>query len=664
MKFYSILFFALFSTVYGQKNNFEITHFITKDSIYIKWVPTNYKNYYNLLTLDNEVYFTDKNETSLSKVADIKIDAFSTRLTGNKFDRIKYERSIDILDGILKTHEQDSSSQKYAFAMASIESALNLEINKIAGNVIIFPRNKFKDKIIIQLKIGETITIQNIPIATSILPEPSTLAGKIDKKKIATLHWDAQVQNASYLGYIIERKVGNGNFEPILQQPFVDFKTNFEKEDRLASYRDEIVEQGKSYSYRITGINYFGFQGPHGKEVKVYIPILTNAILEIDTISANGFVRNIEISISKEDESKPFNLKKMMLLRSDSLLGEYKVIGEIKNPKNKEVFSLQMEKLTGEGNYYKLLGLSQDNDTANSAPYYFFTLDQEPPGIITNLTGKIDSLGIVSLTWTSPSDKDLLGYRIYRSNAKHEEFVEITTQLSLTTSYFDTLNLNSLSNEVYYFGFAVDKNYNQGNKSDTILLIKPDTIPPSTPFIIQLKKKKDNIFIEWENSFSTDIKKQYLIRSNQLKTDTLLVFNDTTSFYLDSTYLPSKTNIYKLIAEDIAGNKTMSEARSFTLEPGYRPTIKNIHGVSNKSSKCIDLSWDKPDFKVYQYYIYRKKGKNDFKLIKTLSGENLNGKITYTDKELEINNDYEYIIQYITEDGFRSLKNTPIKIRY
>ena len=94
------------------------------------------------------------------------------------------------------------------------------------------------------------------------------------------------------------------------------------------------------------------------------------------------------------------------------------------------------------------------------------------------MEGLIDSNSVAKITWTAPNDKDLQGYRVFRSNSLKEEFVEKTTKPDLTTTYLDTLDLNNLTSEVYYFVRAVDQNYNNDENTEPILLLKPDTIPP------------------------------------------------------------------------------------------------------------------------------------------------------------------------------------------
>lgn len=432
------------------------------------------------------------------------------------------------------------------------------------------------------------------------------------------------------------------------------------------SFRDEKLEQGKTYTYQIYGINYFGQKGKYSNEVKIYLPKLTNAVVTIDTVRSNRLEREISVHLEKEIDSLPLVVTRLVLMRSDSLLSGYTFVDQhtLKANETKVSFETTSSLLSGDRNYFKVFALSPDNDTAYSTPYYYFTLDQEPPEKVTNLKGIIDSSGHVTLSWVKPKDNDLLGYRVYRANLKSEEFVEKTKSLKMETTFLDTLNLNTLSNDIYYFVVAVDQNYNNGPNSDTVLVVKPDTIPPSQPFIISIRKSGMNIDMEWQNSTSKDVERSYLLRQTDLKTDTVLRWKrDEYTRFLDSTFTFSKNIKYSIVSFDGSRNKAQSDERSLFIEPGYRPALTDVKANANRVSKLVEISWTKPQTEVFQYFIYRRKSEGTFHLIATVSSASVPG-MNYQDKTVSISNEYEYLIQYQSLDGYRSLKHEAVKVRY
>lgn len=647
------------------QSSFPIISHVTKDSVYIKWVPKNIQQFYAIL--ENGVSVSISNNPN-DFSASTKVVLPSVTKLWEKWDltQEKLDRIHEIQFGVISAISLEKKAQDYAFTMASIEASLSFEMNTYSNLLIRIPRPKENSfSVMVEIKEGDkaTQTFQNTVTPFVELPK---LSGKVDQKKTATITWNADSVNTQYLGYQIERKIDKGKFEPLLDVPYVDFKTNAEKADRLASFRDEKLEAGKTYTYKIYGINYFGLKGKYSNEVSIYLPILTNAYVIIDTVKAKGFDREILVSIEKELDSIPLNVSRLVLMRSDSLTKGYTKVEELKVEKGKTsfIFKTNASLLSGDRSYFKVFAFSQDNDTAYSTPYYYFTLDQEPPQKITNIKGFIDSNGVVNLNWLKPKDNDLLGYRVFRANDKSEEFVERTSQLDLKTTFSDTMNLNTLTNEVYYFIVAVDQNYNNGPNSDTILVIKPDTIPPSEPFIITIKKSNNKVALEWQNSTSKDVQQSFLLRTTDNKVDTLLRWKkDEAATYLDSTFLFSKEINYSISAIDQSENRTTSKIKSITIESGFRPALTNVKAIANRTAKQIEISWTKPEIEVFQYFIYRKKGNGTYHLIKTVANADILNCV-YIDKTVSISNDYEYLITYQAIDGFRSLKHPSVTIRY
>lgn len=649
-------------------STFPVISHTTKDSVFIKWVPKDIHMFNAILENGVRVTISAENDrTNFTNGQKIDLEPVVKKWEKWDLSNEKLDRVHEIQLGVKTAIGRDKKAQDYAFTIASLESALSFEMNLLSDLMIGIARPKGGQAFAVKVEIkGYDPVIQTIENKVAKLAEVPTLTGKVDRKKTATISWNADSVVTEYLGFQIERKIDNGKFEKILASPFVNFKTNTEKADRLASYRDEKLQQGKTYTYKIYGINYFGIKGQYSNEVKIYLPRLVNAIVNIDTVRSKGYDREITVSISKDVDSLPLLVNRLVLMRSDSLLTNYTLVEQrfLKPNETKVQFKTTSLLPSGDRNYFKVFAFSPDNDTAYSTPYYYFTLDQEPPAAVSNLKGIIDSLGHVTLTWTKPKDNDLLGYRVYRANLKTEEFVERTSSLQLKTVFLDTLNLNTLTNDVYYFAVAVDKNYNNSPNSDTVLVIKPDTIPPSEPFLISLRKAGIKIDIEWQNSTSKDVEKSYLLRKTDLRTDTILVWkNDEFNHYLDSTFTFSKDVSYSILAVDQSNNQTSSKSRSLFVEPGFRAALNNVKASPNRSTKAVDLSWTKPQIDVFQYFIYRKKGEGSFHLIATVSSDAVPA-MKYEDKTVSISNDYEYLIQYQSQDGFRSLKHEPVKVRY
>ena len=103
-------------------------------------------------------------------------------------------------------------------------------------------------------------------------------------------------------------------------------------------------------------------------------------------------------------------------------------------------------------------------DTAGNASYslntYGHLIDSIPPNIPTGLTGRIDTNGLVHLTWNVNKEPDIMGYAIQFSNDSSHVFAVVTNKPVLTNSYTDTIMIRTLTERIYYKVVAIDKNFN------------------------------------------------------------------------------------------------------------------------------------------------------------------------------------------------------------
>src|SRR5690606_1035903 len=126
--------------------------------------------------------------------------------------------------------------------------------------------------------------------------------------------------------------------------------------------------------------------------------------------------------------------------------------------------------------------------------------DSIPPIAPVGLEGVIDSLGVVTVSWQANTEKDILGYRVFRKNIEKEEPVQLTVSPTELNSYSDTVQLKSLNGKVYYSVIAVDKRYNQSEFSKSLALEKPDVVPPSSPIFTKYSIEKGSVQLQWEPS--------------------------------------------------------------------------------------------------------------------------------------------------------------------
>ena len=630
--------------------------FVKEDGfVQLRWAPTSadifqkgLRDGYTIVKVGNGV----EEEIVVAPLKERKAELLQLKDT-TAGDMIAFAESVEQATG--------EKVLKQSYGMLTLASSGNKTISKITGLY-------YEDKGLnsgsytyyvqlngTEIKSNEVKVKSNKPDEN---PECSELTGfsRIDLKE-AYMEFEAKELNPDYGGYYIYKSTDKKNFNRINNTPFFHFTSQYEPDKTVINYVDTTVEEGKTYYYKVQPINHFGDPGKESNILEVYIQKRLMGYCIIDTVEAKEYDRRIVGFYQGEPEEE---VTEFVLMRSDSIQGEYKKLEKSSGAENKFNFTYKADKLSGDRHYFKVAAVSPDGDTAYSYPYYSFSLDQEPPGIPTALEGKIDSNGVARLKWQAPDDEDIRGYRVFRANALTEEFVEKTTRLDPQPTFTDTLDLNNLTSEVYYYVRAVDDNYNNGEKTAPILLLKPDTIPPVPPVFKAYDVREAGVYLRWANSGSDDVEQQYLVRQTEMVTDTILKFLAPQDTILDLSGQLGTAYRYHLVAQDKSGNIARSRELPVTYEIGYRaaPVIETIK--ANLEEKRIILTWQAIEAPVYSIQIYRQKNDGKFRLHETIR-ENTT---EFSDESLTINNVYRYKIRITYKGGISSKMSEVVEVMY
>jgi len=212
---------------------------------------------------------------------------------------------------------------------------------------------------------------------------------------------------------------------------------------------------------------------------------------------------------------------------------------------------------------------------------------------------------------------------------------------------------------------AYDKRLNPSVQSDTVLIKRPDIIPPAAPNFTNYVITDSTIRLNWENSPSEDVVRTVLLRKSpeDSVSTTLGKFMavDEIKTFLDTTALPKRTYEYRLVAYD-EGELTNKEACKITLalfDEGFKPKIKDIQVRSDTLAKTFTLQWkyDHPDLE--QFIIYRKKGIDGYLSVFKYLPKNFK---SYIEKDVPYNSPYAYAIMAIFKDGSETKLSTPIEM--
>jgi hypothetical protein len=643
-----LLFISLFA-FNGLAQDLVVVSKVTKDSIAIKWLPNNYAQL-ELITSgatisraisDKPTNFQLVNFTN-AKTWQIAPTKERIDLLGSSEQDEKFKALVEpILDGTT-----DKEQQNFAMLTATVENMVNPNFQVVLGNILIDTDFDKKATYVYKIEIKDVPTsyIYVDTYQETFYSEISDFDLSLDRKKTVSVQWNSNAVQKEALGFLIEHSMDKKREGSYLSElPHIPFKTQFEAKDKKANVIDN-PEAGHFHFYRVHGLDPFGHSSLLSEWKSIYVPLLINAHVQIDTIIAKSTEREIKVSAALLD--KKANIKTWELLRSEQKDSGYGVIETKSYSDSIASFSVN-GKSSGDHFYYKIQAINKD-DTVSSLPYYFFTLDQVPPVPPTELNGTVDSTGIVQLNWTASLDDDIQGYKVFRGNQKREEFTEQTTRLSTELIFIDTLALDNLTSEVYYFVQAVDLNFNVSAQSDTVLLLKPDTIPPMAAAIHRVKMVDTSLVISWANSDSEDLEKTILIRNHS---DTIPLKSGQAE-YTDFDLVPARHYTYQLLTEDKSENQSYSQEIGQYYETGYRKPMRGFKVAVDRDEKLISLVWNTPQDEVFSYQIFRSKNDGKLGLIKTITDPK---ELQYIDKQLSIGTKYTYSIKYVNMEGIHSL---------
>lgn len=632
---------------------------ISTDSISIKWLPSNFDQ---LLVISKEVKVSRIESSATTNFEGLdfssakvwEIAPFTTRY--KSVDELPNEDLKTLLEPLF-TSNLAAEQKNFALGTIVIENVVNKNFQYVLGNCIVdnaFSRDKqyvYK----LEFQQSKVLFIAVNPAAITRYSPPQDVSVSLDKRKIIDLKWDAKPLSKYAFGFNVEHATDTTAAPTLLTlKPYLPFTSSSEIKNKKEVYRHETPVKGKTNFYRVIGIDPFGVSELRSSWQEIYVPNLIEALVNVDTVFPKGKARIIKATVSPASSTK---IEQVQLLKSLDKDKGFSAVETRSFTVNQLEFTLNGELLSGDNYYYKLAAINKD-DTLYSLPYYFFTLDQEPPTKPLGLAGKIDSAGIVSLAWTASAEKDIQGYKIFRANHLKEEFVEKTRELVKGTQFSDTLALDNLTSEVYYFLQAVDNNFNQSPTSDTLLVLKPDTIAPSAAVISKIGLLDSHLKLDWVNSESTDLAQNTLLRGAGSMLDTVFRWNQKASLeFIDTTVLPGQYYVYTIRSCDKAKNCSNSKPYSMFYEPGYRNPLKGVSAEISKEGKKIILTWEKPNDEIYSYQILKTKNGSNYLPLKTIFDPN---QTSLEDKQVTLNTTYFYAIKYVNKQGIHS---KPVTIR-
>jgi fibronectin type 3 domain-containing protein len=505
-----------------------------------------------------------------------------------------------------------------------------------------------------------SVLVVNAPAAGGTAPK---INEAIAADRIAELHWDRMGAD-NWSGYFIERSVDGGSFSTLNKLPFITSRPDsaFLKEDSTKArayallqtqhvFIDSLPQNYRSYTYRIRGINAFAEKSGYSNTVAVSGRDLTPPV-PVNMLNPQ-FVggRKIKVPWSKELIEK--DCKGYYITRSKNINGPYVTLNRELLAPGSTAFIDDSAFAHGR-NFYMVVSVDTAGNISSSVPAMGLVPDETAPAAPAGLRGRIDRLGLVHLSWDRGAEEDIRGYKVYFANAEGHVFSQITTEPDTLNSFVDSINLHTLTKDIWYKVVAVDYNNNHSAFSAVVRLRKPDLVPPMPPVATHVVVGRNSIDIDWVHSSSNDVVRYQLYRQSgdgsrvgisSFRHDPAL----TAFHFTDTSARPNVNYIYsaEAVDEDSLHSPASVAVQARISAVVERPAITGLKAVYDEKTKVVRLSWQYAAGGDYFFIVYRGVGNEVLQRLRSLGKEDAQ----FMDGATSPGKKYRYAIQAVYRDG-------------
>lgn len=671
------LFFTL--NIFAQQPGIEILGSPRQKSILLRWAPNTPATW----KLANQYGYVVERFTIL-RDGEIPDQQAAERLTptpmrpmplaewephsDNRFVAIAASCIFDSTEtappsGLVNPHEvyrqYKEKQHRYSFAMyAADQSILAAELS---GLYLEDKSAQANEKYLYRVFVDcpDSLAVDTGSVFTGIseyqpLPPPQTPTAKWGNKKV-DLSWNILYLGHIYNSYIVEKSMDNGQtFQPISNNALVQLTDENVSPEYM--YRtDSLKDNQITVHYRIRGISAFGETGPASESVsgKGLLPIKSAPVMTDKKVIDN---QQVFLQWDYPQKMNPY-ISGFRVYQSSTPEGKKRVIFEGTDPEIRS-YTDTVPDMT---NYYLVSVYNQNTEKVSPLTTYAARVDSFPPAKPKQLKGEIDTTGFVTLTWKPNYDRDLEGYRVYSSNHPDYEFMLVTPAVITDTVFNDSININTLTKNVYYKVRAIDVRQNQSDFSEMLTLQRPDIIPPVAPQIENVIEQRSSIKISWINSMSADVTKHHIYRrtfpdSAFVEIGLIPKNEEESSSFEDSEINNRSKYAYYIRAEDEAGLLSPPSNHGYV-----NPSAAFREVIKLKKKELIDnvqLSWEVDALKqVSRIVIYRSVENGPMRLYGNSESDE------FTDHILSPGKTYQYMIKAVYEDGSSSPMSDRVTVK-
>jgi len=305
-------------------------------------------------------------------------------------------------------------------------------------------------------------------------------------------------------------------------------------------------------------------------------------------------------------------------------------------------------------NFYMVVAVDTANNISSSIPAMGLVPDETPPAAPTGLAGRIDRSGLVHLSWNAGKEEDIRGYKVYFANAADHIYSQLTTEPDSLTSFVDSINLKTLTKDIWYKIVAVDHNNNHSDFSAAVKLRKPDVVPPTPPVATHVVVTRNGVEMDWINSSSSDVVRYVVYRQEggAIRSVVSVFRHDPSSVafhFKDTTARPNLSYSYtaEAVDEDSLRSPLSVAVAARISAVVERPAITSLRALYDGKARLVRLNWQYAADGDYFFILYRGTAGDALQRLQSLDKDSTQ----YADLRITAGKRYRYAVQAVFKDG-------------
>jgi len=477
----------------------------------------------------------------------------------------------------------------------------------------------------------------------------------IEEELSVTINIQENIQKET--GYYVEKSEDGKLFSRINDLPYIYTKSNLSGEEMSIAIRDSVSKNYTPHYYRVQGIDAFADLGPYSETILLMGRDKTPTSPPRNLTSKQVGNSNIELTWNWSAEKNESDLQGFKIFHGSDPNGYFEPLQEdALDPSIRSFVHTNTNIL--QPNYYFVAAIDTASNIEKSLRISGHLIDTQPPSPPKNLSSSMDSTGYMLLKWAANPEPDVTSYQVYFSNDENAVFTNRSYDYVRDTLFLDSLNLKTLTEEIFYYVIAVDASFNESARSEIIKVQKPDIVPPTAPIIKDYKNYNNAIRLTISPSRSSDVVNHSIWRKTDNSAWKLLttIATDITE-YIDTPLVENESYNYRLSATDDSNNKS-PYSQSLRLKvsgPFYLIPPANLT-IESKNDQCV-LTWDYNYSSNISFMVYRKTDNG-----KLISYKLIDSETTFTDTDTKKGSNYTYAVKAIRTDGKESKLSELIKI--